>query len=678
MDASSTDHRLRQRDYMLRIARAMSAQLDPHEVLALVIRAAVTMTGGSAGAIAIRREALAAELRSVDEPAAMPDSEVEIVASYQLEPAMIAFVHATSGRPTVTPVESDSARDPTEDDAPQWQPAEDVVDDSEPGGIIDLDPEPEPSVSWPEGETPTASGRGDAPITIDAITPPRAARPAPLARVRPVTPREPRQMLTLPLRFSGVEIGRIVVFRSEGATLFTPVDTQLLRTFADQAAVAIGNALLHERLARSEQRLAGVVEHSPVGILLLDDKGRVRSANAAVEALTGRDRAALLGRRLEEAVPLIDEEGLVVPAPIPVRSAEHDDDAATSPSRTRSARGAVRVGAGASTAATSRVSGRDALRWVQISVTPLDDDDDMGGGAVAVVTDLTAWRDAERAKTAFLAGLSHELKTPLALIRGFAETLGTPELREPERGGFHEEAVQVILDETAHLTRMVDQLLLAARASAGALRLDLHEVDLGALAAERVSHFRAAFPEHAWRIDAETGSTLLADPTRLREVLSNLLSNAAKYAPAGSTVWVTVGPLRGRTGGVWLRVRDEGVGLSPSQSERVFERFWRADERIEGAGLGLFMTRAIVEAHGGTIAIQETAPGRGTTFRVTLPAAPPAGRASLHPGLSADRGDSQPEATTPSGARSRRGSATVAAAPSPLSSEHTPDTEELP
>jgi PAS domain S-box-containing protein len=463
-------------------------------------------------------------------------------------------------------------------------------------------------------------------------------------------------VLTLPLRFSGEEIGRIVVFRSEGATLFTPVDEELLRSFSDQAAVAIGNALLHERLAQSERRLAGVVEHSPAGILLLDGAGRVRSANAAAESVSGRPRAELVGRLLAEALPLVDEHGRPVPSPLDgsrlaplsrdAAVAQRSEDGGTradgvedAPRRhaRRSARGAIARHAprkshteagGQETGSPANVplDLRDA-RWVQLSVTPFDEAGASGDGFVAVVTDLTAWRDAERAKTAFLAGLSHELKTPLSLIRGFAETLGAPELDGEEREAFREHAVEVILDETAHLTRMVDQLLLAARASAGALALDLHEVDVARLAEELVGQFAQTFPALRWKLKAGEAAPIVGDPSRLRDVVANLLSNAAKYAPAATLVEVSVDAAP--DGGVLLRVRDEGRGIEAANLTRVFERFWRADETVEGTGLGLYMARAIVAAHGGRIEVEHSEPGRGTTFLVRLPAAPPGGRAAL-------------------------------------------------
>ena len=459
----------------------------------------------------------------------------------------------------------------------------------------------------------------------------REATGTALARVRPLPRREPHHVLTLPLRFSGEEIGRIVVFRSEGATLFTPVDEELLRTFSDQAAVAIGNALLHERLAQSERRLAGVVEHSPAGILLLDGEGRVRSANAAAERVSGRKRAELLGRPLAEALPLVDEQGQTVPMSLPgmPRSAMNhaSEPAAFNPEDgRRTTRGAVLPRAEEGDRSTPGEPTPEP-RWVQLSVTPFDEAGQAGEGYVAVVTDLTSWRDAERAKTAFLAGLSHELKTPLSLIRGFAETLGAPELAAEEREAFREHAVEVILDETAHLTRMVDQMLLAARASAGALALDLQELDLAGLVEGLVGEFAQAHPEWRWSMAGEPPVTILADPSRLRDVVANLLSNATKYAPEGTRVHASVEAEP--DGGATLRVTDEGRGIAAADQARVFDRFWRADETVEGTGLGLYMSRAIVAAHGGRIEVERSNPGRGATFLVRLPAAPPGGRAAL-------------------------------------------------
>lgn len=516
-----TDYRLQQRDYLLRIARAMTARLDLQDLLEIVLRSAVTMTNGQAGAIAMRR----------------PDGTHGIVASFHLDERLSVQL-------------------------------ESVLDEVTAGGVHPSDAaarEPEPDADDP--------GTG-------------------LARWLPDSPPgEGRHLLTLPLAMSGEPIGRILILRSEGAAVFTPLDSRLLGAFADQAAVAIQNAYLHEQLRARERQLAAIVEHNPGGILLADADGTIVAHNPSASALAGQDRGHLQGRRLAEAVPLVDERGRELAVSLP------DGDATEVATR-----GFVRLPGG----------GRGA--YVQVAVTVLRTEDGVPYAYVADVADLTAYKEAEDTKTAFLAGLSHELKTPLALIRGYAETLRLDEARSDP--GLFDEAVAVILEESAHLTVTVERLLQAARMQSGAVTLDLDVLDVTALAERLVAEFRTAHPDREWRLRVEENVPLItADRMRLREALQNLLANAVKYADPGAPVDVSVEPWHE---GVRVAVRDRGIGIAPADAERVFERFVRVSDRADGTGLGLFMARAIVEAHGGTINL-DSAPGAGSTFAIELP-----------------------------------------------------------
>lgn len=543
--AGQAERELQQRDWLLRVAQAISQPLDLREVLERVVRAAVNMTGGHAGAIALRQ----------------PDGELALAASVRLDARFEAY-------------------------------------------LAHLDEAPGPPADPPEGAP------GTVPATEPATVPPRTAapwgeRPAPLARSRrgsedggiavetlPGEAGEGQQVLSLPLEIGQEVIGRIVVFRSEGAAAFTPLDTQLLITFADQAAVAIQNADSHQRLLARERRLAAVYDNSPAGVLLLDGAGRVRSHNPAAAQLLGLAGQDLAGRAAAELVDLSDQQDRPLPLRLPAAGA-----VASLQGRMQLPRG----GAGA---------------WLLVTVTPLPATRPGQGGFVVDLVDLSGFKEAEDAGRAFLAGLSHELKTPLALIRGYAETLRYEQVRADE--ALHAEAVDVILDETTHLTRMVEQLLAAARLEAGALRLNLHLLDLGREIARWVEPFKLAGGDRRWELAlAEDLPPVQADPVRLRELLQNLWSNAVKHAPPGSTIQVGARPA---AEGVAIWVRDEGPGIDAQEQERIFQRFTRASESGEGAGLGLYMARAIAQAHGGRLDVDST-PGRGSTFTLWLPAA---------------------------------------------------------
>jgi signal transduction histidine kinase len=246
-----------------------------------------------------------------------------------------------------------------------------------------------------------------------------------------------------------------------------------------------------------------------------------------------------------------------------------------------------------------------------------------GGGfapVLAEIVDVTAVKDAEHAKTAFLAGLSHELKTPLSVIRGFAETLGYETVRADDK--MWREGIEVILSETDHLTRIVDRLLTAARLQAGALGLDLDEVDVARLLADQIESFRRVHPDREWEMSLDTEATVRGDADQLREVFGNLLSNAVKFSRAGTKVSAHV---VATLDDVRVAISDEGPGVPAADRDHVFERFFRGSTDREGTGLGLYMSRAIAQAHGGQLTLDETL-GSGATFVVVLPRSGP-GRA---------------------------------------------------
>jgi signal transduction histidine kinase len=234
------------------------------------------------------------------------------------------------------------------------------------------------------------------------------------------------------------------------------------------------------------------------------------------------------------------------------------------------------------------------------------------------VVDITRFRQAEELKSTFVSVVSHELKTPVALIKGYAETLRRDDV-EWDRDTV-QESLDVIGEEADHLTHLIDSLLEASRIQAGGLRLQLTDVDLPRLAEKIVEAFRTQTKIHSFELDFQTDlPPVWGDPERLREVLSNLVSNAVKYSPNGGTVWVGG---RADGNGVTAYVADQGIGIPPEEQGRIFDRFHRVEtglhRRTEGTGLGLYLVKAIVEAHGGRVWV-ESAPGRGSIFMFTLP-----------------------------------------------------------
>ncbi len=232
---------------------------------------------------------------------------------------------------------------------------------------------------------------------------------------------------------------------------------------------------------------------------------------------------------------------------------------------------------------------------------------------------------ADRTQKAFIANVTHELRTPLTVIKGTIETL--------EDGALDDITGRVTLldsmhHETDRLIRLVNELLVLARADAGELKLDLQTVNLGDLARSRCKALRLL--KLSKRVELlvtdQTGGncTVRADQDRLAQVLDNLLQNAIRHAPAGSPVTVSIGRAHG---GLDCAVHDTGPGIEARHLPHLFERFYRIetarDRKRGGTGLGLAITRAIVQAHGGQIAVVSQ-PGQGATFTFWLPTFEPA------------------------------------------------------
>jgi two-component system, OmpR family, phosphate regulon sensor histidine kinase PhoR len=250
------------------------------------------------------------------------------------------------------------------------------------------------------------------------------------------------------------------------------------------------------------------------------------------------------------------------------------------------------------------------------------------GGAVVALFDLTPIRRLEVVRRDFAANVSHELKTPLTVVSGFAETLlHNPDLSQDQRRHFAE----TIMANATRMQRIVDDLLDLSRIESGSWAPEPASVDAEGLVRDVFATVEPSARAKGLRLipEIDRGARVHADPTALRQVLCNLVENAVRYTVSG-TVTVRVEEDRG---GAWVRVRDTGVGIAPEHLPRIFERFYRADasrSRSEGGtGLGLAIVKHLVEAHGGRVHA-ESDPGRGTTVSAFFPAAaaaqPAAGR----------------------------------------------------
>jgi signal transduction histidine kinase len=253
-------------------------------------------------------------------------------------------------------------------------------------------------------------------------------------------------------------------------------------------------------------------------------------------------------------------------------------------------------------------------RWLSISGVSLP------GGTVYAFRDFTEERRVERLKSEFVSTISHELRTPLAAIFGSGKTLSRDDLTlsDDRRTAL----LDVIVDESNRLARIVEDVLLASRLDAGVLQVAIETCDsaeiVNSLAVSRRIH---APPNIEIVVTPHPPVRVTADANRLLQVLRNLVDNAIKYSPNGGQVEIAVQQADGR---VQFRIIDEGIGIPPGERERIFEKFYRLDPELTrgvgGTGLGLYICRQLVHHMDGQIWI-EAADGKGSVFVVELPRA---------------------------------------------------------
>ncbi len=514
-----TDYRVRQREYLLQISRALTAQLNLDELLQLVLKSATEILAGQAGLIALRN----------------PDKNLVIRASYGLPRALV---------PYFTPLLTD------------------VPDDTDLGRFSI------PNLSGKLGQIVATLGLGL------------------------------QQVVALPMSIGRDPIGVLYVFRAYG-TRFTANDRQVLASFADQAAIAVHNAQLYERISQEKRRLDAILEHSADGVLILDSAHRIVVFNHALAQLSRWAAAEALGRPHDEVIRWARLETNIDMA------------------------GAVAGGWPLPLARPLYVEG-DLIRRdgstvsVGIIYAPLFDREDRLVNIIADVRDVTRFREADEVKSVFISVVSHELKTPVALIKGYADTLRRKDACwDPE---IMQESLTVIVEEADRLNHLIDNLLDASRIQAGALPLEMDQAALDALA-ERVARlFRTQTKTHEIVVRFPPDfPVVLGDMARLEQVLNNLVSNAIKYSPDGGTIEISGRALPTEA---IVTVSDEGLGIPFEEQTRVFDRFFRGvrerNQSTPGAGLGLYLSKAIIEAHNGRIWV-ESDPGGGAAFSFAIP-----------------------------------------------------------
>jgi signal transduction histidine kinase len=261
----------------------------------------------------------------------------------------------------------------------------------------------------------------------------------------------------------------------------------------------------------------------------------------------------------------------------------------------------------------------DAERLLLLEQTARANSD---AAAAAMAIQNERLRELDSMKDEFVSTVSHELRTPLTSMHGSLELLLEGDVGPVSERQRH--FLKVIDRNSRRLLRLVDDLLFVASSGAGKLALDLREADLNQIVGDRVELLRPSAVAKSLElvVDAEPLPAITADPERLAQLIDHLVSNAVKFTPDGGRVEVSTrrcGEL------VVLRVADNGIGIPSEQLGNLFQRFARApaasEQAVQGTGLGLVITKAITEAHGGTIEVSSTE-GAGSVFEVTLPISP--------------------------------------------------------
>jgi signal transduction histidine kinase len=415
----------------------------------------------------------------------------------------------------------------------------------------------------------------------------------------------------------GLELGLPLKGEHEvaGALLIagTALEHHHLRLIARTEAIigaALRRAEFYHRLAETHTHLQQVFDGLPTGLALIDGDGRLLRANASWPQIWGLSPSS---SAMQQDVPWDMFEPLLgrLPDPLAFDAFFRQRDG---------------------TPHEALFVLQNPQQVLQVSLLPVYDSFGLHTSYLLAVNDVTRERELDQMKSDFISVVSHELRTPLTSILGYTELLQAREFPAHER----KELVETVLKQATHLSSLVEDLLVVSNIDSQRITLSRWVLSLSQIVSELTAQLNKELDQSKHRLLIDVSDRLpsvYADRDRLRQILGNLLSNAIKYSPEGGLIVLRADVLREPPPNapplppdpaLLITVRDPGIGILPEETSRIFERFYRVDNsntrKIGGSGLGLSITQALVELHGGRIWV-ESRPGEGSVFSLTLPLA---------------------------------------------------------
>ncbi|CAG7630757.1 two-component system histidine kinase PnpS [Paenibacillus allorhizosphaerae] len=352
-----------------------------------------------------------------------------------------------------------------------------------------------------------------------------------------------------------------------------------------------------ERISEDENRLKSVLENMISGVVMIDRDGRIALLNRSAEELLGFAAQELLRKKFDQAKQQFEFMQLIQEC---IDTKEHIRDEV--------------------------IFYYPTERILEINLNPIWQNNDVWAGVLIVLHDITAVRRLERMRSEFVANVSHELKTPIAAVKGFAETLLAGALNDKDTA---RSFLQIIFDESDRLNRLIGDILELSKIESKRIPLQFSPVHLQTFIGDCLHVMEAEARKKSIELTMHVPGEVYmeADEDRLRQILMNLLSNGINYTPEGGKVKIKVEQVASGAEGeeydkVRLHISDTGIGIPKKDLPRIFERFYRVDKARSrssgGTGLGLSIVKHLVELHKGTIRV-ESEVGVGTKFMIELP-----------------------------------------------------------